>query len=247
MMNILKAIIVEDSRLAREGLTRMLAQFSEIELLGAADHPNHALPMIETMQPDLLFLDIHMPGENGFELLAKLSYQPAIIFTTAYSEYAIRSFDFDTIDYLVKPISQERLAQSIKRLLNKFAQNQEVKENTGANKTRLEINSKIFVKDGEKCHLISLDAIRYIESCKNYVQLFFDDQRAYVKKSMNTIEQRLPVEYFFRANRQHIINLQAIKAIEESMQQGYLVTLNDGKVLEISRRNAIELKERLSL
>nr|WP_315486615.1 LytTR family DNA-binding domain-containing protein [uncultured Undibacterium sp.] len=242
----MKAIIVEDSRLARDGLTRMLAQFPEIELLGAADHPKQALPMIEEMQPDLLFLDIHMPGEDGFELLAKLSYHPIIIFTTAYSEYAIRSFDFDTIDYLVKPISQERLAQAIKKLFNRSPENQDSKESITANKTRLEINSKIFVKDGEKCHLISLEAIRYIESCKNYVQLFFGDQRAYVKKSMNTIEERLPAGYFFRANRQHIINLQAIKSIEESMQQGYLVTLNDGKVLEISRRNAIELKERLS-
>jgi two-component system LytT family response regulator len=242
----MKAIIVEDSRLAREGLTRMLAQFPEIELLGAADHPTQALPMIENLQPDLLFLDIHMPGEDGFELLAKLSYQPTIIFTTAYSEYAIRSFDFDTIDYLVKPISQQRLAQAIKKLFIKSIDSQDSKESTTANKVRLAINSKIFVKDGEKCHLISLDAIRYIESCKNYVQLFFGEQRAYVKKSMNTIEERLPTEYFFRANRQHIINLQAIKAIEESIQQGYLVTLNDGKVLEISRRNAIELKERLS-
>ncbi|MFZ6817613.1 LytR/AlgR family response regulator transcription factor [Undibacterium sp. Ji22W] len=242
----MKAIIVEDSRLAREGLTRMLGQFPEIELLGAADHPKQALPMIEEMQPGLLFLDIHMPGEDGFELLAKLSYQPTIIFTTAYSEYAIRSFDFDTIDYLVKPISQERLTQAIKKLFNKSPDDHDSKEGIAANKTRLEINSKIFVKDGEKCYLISLDSIRYIESCKNYVQLFFGDQRAYVKKSMNTIEERLPAGYFFRANRQHIINLQAIKAIEESMQQGYLVTLSDGKVLEISRRNAIELKERLS-
>ncbi|MFZ6800256.1 LytR/AlgR family response regulator transcription factor [Undibacterium sp. Di24W] len=242
----MKAIIVEDSRLAREGLTRMLTQFTEIELLGAADHPKQALPLIEEMKPELLFLDIHMPGEDGFELLAKLSYQPTIIFTTAYSEYAIRSFEFDTIDYLVKPISQERLAQAIKKLFNKSGENQETKGSIETNKARLEINSKIFVKDGEKCHLVSLDAIRYIESCKNYVQLFFDNQRAYVKKSLNTIEERLPTEYFFRANRQHIINLQAIKSIEESMQQGYLVTLNNGKVLEISRRNAIELKERLS-
>ncbi|PRC92578.1 LytR/AlgR family response regulator transcription factor [Solimicrobium silvestre] len=104
----------------------------------------------------------------------------------------------------------------------------------------------MLVKDGDNCHLLSLDSIRYIESCKNYVQIFFDNKRAYVKKSLNGIEQRLPKKHFFRANRQHIVNLDAIRAIEESISEGYTITLNDGKILDVSRRNAVELKELLS-
>lgn len=237
----MKALVVEDSRLAREGLVRMLTAFPEIEVVGAADHPSTALELIKQTAPDVLFLDIHMPGETGFDLLEKLEEIPKIIFTTAYSEYAIRSFDFDTVDYLLKPISHERLAQAIQKLLAKQTETEETK------KSPLEIHSRIFVKDGEHCHLIALGSITYIESCKNYVQIFFAGKRAYIKKTMNSIEERLPKQYFFRASRQHIVNLQAIRNIEESMQLGYLVTLSDGKVLEISRRNAMELKDMLSL
>ncbi len=240
----MKAIVIEDSRLARDGLVRMLGSFPEIQIVAACENASAARQAIAQCQPEVLFLDIHMPGEDGFELLASLARLPKIVFTTAYSEYAIRSFDFDTVDYLVKPISTERLAQAVTKLLSQESIDKQV-----ADKERpsLDMKSKIFIKDGERCHLVSLESIDYIESCKNYVQVFFGGQRAYVKKSMNNVEERLPSNYFFRANRQYIINLQAIQKIEESMQLGFLVTLNGGKVIEISRRNALSLKEILSL
>jgi two-component system, LytTR family, response regulator len=237
----MKAIVVEDSRLAREGLVRMLAAFDEIEVVGQADHPDTALALIQETRPDVIFLDIHMPGATGFDLLAALDYLPRIVFTTAYSEYAIRSFDYNTVDYLLKPISQERLEIAVRKLADSEP------EDTDAPRPALDIGSKIFVKDGERCHLVSLGSIRYIESCKNYVRIYFGNDRAYIKKSMNSVEERLPPRHFFRANRQCIVNLQEIAAIEESVSLGYDVTMSDGKVIEISRRNAQELKDLLSL
>ena len=242
----MKAIVIEDSRLAREGLVRMLKAFPSIEVVGQADHPSTALSLIQELHPDVLFLDIHMPGETGFDLLEKLDYTPRIVFTTAYTDYAIRSFDYNTVDYLLKPISQERLSQAIQKLSEKQDTNDSNNEDIRDKKEALDIHSKIFVKDGERCFLIGLDTIQYIESCKNYVQIFFDNKKAYVKKSLNSIEERLPKKIFFRASRQHIVNLQAISKIEESISDGYKITMADGKVLEISRRNATELKELLS-
>lgn len=246
----MKAIIVEDSRLAREGLVRMLKDFPAMKVVAQADHPSTALKLIQDLHPDVIFLDIHMPGESGFDLLEKLDYTPRIIFTTAYTDYAIRSFDYNTVDYLLKPISQERLRQAINKLSNNTEEtesNKDQRDQSLEKKEILDIHSKIFIKDGERCFLIGLDSIAYIESSKNYVQVFFGNKKAYIKKSLNSIEERLPKKYFFRANRQHIVNLQAISTIEEAMSEGYKITLIDGKVLEISRRNASELKELLSL
>lgn len=248
----MKAIVVEDSRLAREGLVRMLQDYPQLTVVGQADHAGSALTLVNETQPDVIFLDIHMPGGSGFELLEKLSYLPQIIFTTAYSEHAIRSFDFNTIDYLLKPISKERLTVAINKLLartdNDAAEETEQSENNKNQpvKDPLEGHSKLLVKDGDHCYLIRLDTIRYIESQKNYVQLFFENNKAFVKKSLNSIETRLPKSIFFRANRQYVVNLQEIRRIEESISDGFVVTMSDGKELEISRRNAIELKELLS-
>lgn len=236
----MKALVVEDSRLAREGLLRMLSAFPRIELVGAAATVAEALEQVAQVRPDVIFLDIHLPGEDGFALLERLDYLPRIVFTTAYSEYAIRSFDYHTIDYLVKPISPERLALAVDKLLCTAVAG-------SAARGPLEPHHRIFLKHGEQCHLVRLDQIRYFESCKNYVQVYFDQRHAYVKKALNSIEERLPRDMFFRASRQHIINLHAVRQIEESISQGYAVTLDNGTVLEISRRNAVELKEMLSL
>jgi two-component system LytT family response regulator len=252
----MKAIVVEDSRLAREGLVRMLKDYPELTVVGQADHAGSALTLVNETHPDVIFLDIHMPGGTGFDLLEKLSYLPQIIFTTAYSEHAIRSFDFNTIDYLLKPISKERLTIAVNKLLARTNTNNndtdtedETQSDNDKNQTvkdPLEGHSKLLVKDGDHCFLIRLDTIRYIESQKNYVQLFFENNKAFVKKSLNSIEARLPKSIFFRANRQYVVNLQEIRRIEESISDGFVVTMSDGKELEISRRNAIELKELLS-
>lgn len=241
----MKTLVVEDSRLARDGLIRMLSKHPDLQLIGAAEDAEAARTMISEHRPQLLFLDIHMPGETGFELLESLDYEPKIIFTTAYSEYAIKSFDFQTVDYLLKPVSEERLALAIDKLTQ--AQAPSDKSEPALAEPALTMDSRIFVKDGDRCHLVELASIDYIESCKNYVRLFFDGDKAFVKKSLNQVEQRLPASSFFRANRQYLINLHAIRAIEEAVQDGYEVTMKDGRVIEMSRRNAARLKEVLSL
>ncbi len=236
----MKTLVVEDSRLAREGLVRMLNKYSDLQLIDAAEDADAARRIIAKHRPELLFLDIHMPGENGFEFLESLDYEPRIIFTTAYSEYAIKSFDFQTIDYLLKPVSDERLALAIEKLT-------QTQDRPTRTEPALSLDSRIFVKDDDRCHLVEVATIDYIESCKNYVRLFFGGDKAFVKKSLNQVEQRLPTSSFFRANRQYLINLHAIRAIEEAVQDGYEVTMNDGAVIEMSRRNAARLKEVLSL
>lgn len=235
----MKALVVEDSRLAREGLLRMLGKFSELDVVGSADHPSTAMTLIAETHPDVLFLDIHMPGESGFDLLEKLDYAPKVIFTTAYSEYAYRSFDYNPVDYLLKPVSPERLADAVQKL-------NAPDEEANSRDEPLEISSKMFIKDGDDCHLVTLSSIRYFESCKNYVRVFFDDQNAFVKKALNTIEARLPTRNFFRVSRQYVVNLHEIQAIDESIGDGYDLTMSDGRVLEVSRRNAAELKKLLS-
>lgn len=238
----MKALIIEDSRLAREGLARMLSDYPAINIVGKAADAHEAKVLIEATKPDVLFLDIHMPGKTGLELLEELDELPKIIFTTAYSEYAIKSFEYPTIDYLLKPISQERLAVAVNKLLSDDSPTQQMQPPA----RKLELNSKIFIKDGEACHLVALNDIYYIESCKNYVRAFFDNKKAFVRKNMTQIEEVLPSEIFFRASRQGIINLNHIQNIEASVGDGYEVTLTNGVVAEVSRRNAARLKEMLS-
>ncbi len=243
----MKAIVIEDSRLAREGLARMLGAFAEINVLGLAANVSDALLLIQQHTPDVLFLDIHMPEENAFDLLSQLSYQPKIIFTTAYSEYAVQSFEYNTIDYLLKPISQSRLSRAIEKLSQANHIDDVVTE------PPLTMDSRILVKEGENCQLVPLKSIDLIESCKNYVRLFWQEdatklsQKAFIKKSLNQIEERLPSNEFFRTNRQFIINLQSILKIEENISDGFDILLNNGRLIEVSRRNAVKLKALLSL
>jgi two-component system LytT family response regulator len=246
----MKAIVVEDSRLARDGLMRMLAEFTEVDVIGSAEDVSAALALIEQHQPDVIFLDIHMPEQNGFELLAKMTYEAKIIFTTAYAEYAVQAFEHNSVDYLLKPISKERLTKAIKKLRNQNLK-QDKAEVSGEyeqdNESILALNSRIFVKDNDQCHLIEIVNIDYIESCKNYVQVYFAQKKAFVKKSLNHVEIRLPKELFFRVNRQFIINLQSVVTIVETLSDGYELTMTDGKTIEISRRNTVKLKALLSL
>lgn len=251
----MKIAVVEDSQFAREGLVAMLASYPDLELICSADHTDTALELLNETPVDVLFLDIHLPGSSGFELLVNLDYAPLIIFTTAYSEYAVRSFDFNTVDYLLKPISRQRLDQAVEKLRRQYIalsispRSQLDPESTRAEELQpaLEPGSRLFIKDNDKCYLIELASIRYFESCKNEARAFFDGNKAYIKRSMNELERRLPARIFFRANRQYIVNLQAVKSIEESVSIGFSLLMSDGKKIEISRRRATQLAEMLRL
>jgi len=237
----ISAMVIEDSILAREGLIDMLSKFPIIKIVGQAEHPDSAITAIRELQPTLLFLDIHMPGKTGFDLLEQLDYEPLIIFTTAYSEYAIRSFDFQTIDYLMKPISKYRLEQAMDKLESHVAGPSTVEK-----KEKMDTENRLFVKGKEDCHIVALTEIEYFESCKNYVRIFFGNKSAFIKKSLNQVESRVPDSLFFRCSRQHIINLRKITAIEETVNDGFLIVLKGDKKISVSRRNSTKLKSLLS-
>lgn len=242
----MKAIIVDDERLARNELKRLLENFPHMEVIAEAANTDEASALLETMQPDVLFLDIQMPGKTGFEWLESWEgYLPEVIFTTAFDEYALKAFEVNALDYVLKPIELARLSESIQKLDKR--QIQQTRTIASPNHV-LGAQDQIFVKDGERCWFVRLDRVRLCESMGNYVRLFFDDQKPLVLKSLNALEERLDPKVFFRANRKHIINLNYIDKIEPWFSGGLQVTLSGkGEKIEISRRQSIRFKELLSL
>jgi two-component system LytT family response regulator len=240
----MKTLIVDDERLARNELRRLLEAFPRIEIVGEAANSEEALEKIDQLGPELLFLDIQMPGKNGFELLSSIEGNvPDVIFTTAYDEYALKAFEFNALDYLLKPIEPARLAEAI----NKVEDYQQHEIKRKENVKLLTTEDQVFVKDGEKCWFVKLGKIRLFESMGNYVRLHFDDQKPLILKSLNALDEKLDPHAFFRANRKHIINLQCIEKIEPWFSGGLQVTLKGGEKIEISRRQAIRFKEMMSL
>ena len=234
----MKAIVIEDSRLAREGLVRMLERHADICVVDTADNIATALTAINIHKPDLLFLDIHLPEGSGFDLLAKIDYEPRIIFTTAFSEYAIQSFNYQTVDYLLKPISRARLEDAINKLYKTVSHRAD-------NRERLGVTDKIMLKDGDRCAIVDVAQIQYVEICKNYVQIFFNEEKYFVKRTLSYIEDKLPDNIFFRASRQCVINRNFVTGLEEGVGDGYEVTLANGMAVELSRRGTIQLKDML--
>jgi two-component system LytT family response regulator len=244
----MRTLIVDDERLARNELKRLLEPYTKIEIVAEAANAEEALKLIEELQPELLFLDIQMPGKNGFELLSSIEGKsPEVIFTTAYDEYAIKAFEYNALDYLLKPIDTERLKETIHRIEENQAQPESPAHAPERAEKVLGENDQVFVKDGEKCWFVKLGKIRLFESMGNYVRLHFDDQKPLVLKSLNNLEERLDPNTYFRANRKHIINLHWIEKIEPWFSGGLLVTLQGGDKIEISRRQAIRFKELMSL
>ncbi len=247
----MRTLIIDDERLARIELRRLLQEFPKIDIVGEAANADEALQLIDELEPELLFLDIQMPGKNGFELLTALKGSaPDVIFTTAFDEYAIKAFEFNALDYLLKPIDTERLREAISRIED----NQPATETVTGERSEIARVEKIlgqddqvFVKDGDRCWFVKLSKVRLFESMGNYVRLYFDDQKPLVLKSLNSLEERLDPQTFFRANRKHIINLAWIDKIEPWFSGGLLVTLQGGDKIEISRRQTIRFKELMSL
>ncbi|SFC32008.1 two-component system, LytT family, response regulator [Flexibacter flexilis DSM 6793] len=247
----LNTLIVDDERLARNELRRLLEPFTNINIVGEAVNGDDALAKIAELQPDLLFLDIQMPGKTGFEVLSALhDHVPEVIFTTAYDEYALKAFEFNAADYLLKPIDPQRLAEAIKRLESSEPRVAPEGDGAGANSFSNKVlseNDQVFVKDGDKCWFIRLGNVRLFESVGNYVRLYFDNQKPLILRSLNALEERLDPHIFFRANRKHIINLRMVEAIEPYFSGGLLARLKGGDKIEISRRQAIRFKELMSL
>lgn len=236
----MKALIVDDERLARVELKRLLEAHKEIMIVGEAVNVDDAKEKIETLKPDILFLDIQMPGKTGFQLLEELETVPHVIFTTAYDEYALKAFEVNALDYLLKPIEPKRLSEAIGKVSEKI-QAEEMP------KTPLTENDRVFVKDGERCWFVRLSDVRLFESEGNYVRIFFNENKPLILRSLNSLDERLDPKTFFRANRKHIINLKWIDTIEPWLNGGLLVKLKGNDKIEVSRRQAVKFKEMLSL
>jgi two-component system LytT family response regulator len=247
-MKSFKTLIIEDERLAREELKLLLKDYLEIEIIGEAKNGEEGLQKIKEHKPDLLFLDVSMPGMTGFEMLKHLEEIPRVIFITAYDEYALKAFEVNALDYILKPVDPDRLKEAIAKLSaseDDFVSNQA--ESLSRKNRQLTLNDRVFIKDGEKCWFIELNKVRMLESEGNYVKVYFDNFKPLILRSLNSFEDRLDPEYFFRANRKFIINLNWVTNIENWFNGGLQVELREGEKVEISRRQAIRFKELLSI
>jgi two-component system LytT family response regulator len=244
----MKALIIDDERLAREELKSLLAPFDFIEIIGEAKNSIEGIELIKTLKPDIVFLDIQMPGLNGFEMLQQLDEIPQVIFTSAFDEYALKAFEVNALDYLLKPIDPERLKETLSKLKEPEEEfNTKLNGIESQKNKQLSKGDKVFIKDGEKCWFIEVENIRMFESDGNYVKVYFDKFRPLILRSLNSLEERLDPKIFFRANRKFIVNLNCITSIENWFNGGLYVTLKDGEKIEISRRQAIRFKDLMSL
>jgi two-component system, LytTR family, response regulator len=236
----MKALIIDDERLARAEVRRLLADFNWVKVVGEAENAEQALALIQSQQPDLLFLDVQMPGKSGFDLIEEIrGDMPRVIFTTAYDEFALRAFEVNALDYLMKPITPDRFAAALSRVRD---------EPVGpVNQSPLRASDQVFVRDGERCWFIPVSKIRLLESEGNYTRVRFENQSPLIYRSLSTLEQRLPADDFFRINRQQVANLHFIEKIETWFSHGLKIWLKGGEECEVSRRAARAFRQKLSL
>lgn len=241
------ALIIDDERLARNELRKLLASHPEIEVLGEASNADEGLKLIQQITPDVIFLDIQMPAKTGFDLLQELDRSPEVIFTTAHDEYAIKAFEVNAFDYLLKPIDPKRLSDAVQKLIMQDERDGIMGDARMELRGSLNENDQVFVKDGEKCWFVKLSDIRLFESVGNYARVFFGSNKPLILKSLNSLEERLDTRIFFRANRKHIVNLRMIEKVEPFFNGGLLLEIKGGEKIEVSRRQAVRFKEMMSL
>ncbi|TDT47021.1 two-component system LytT family response regulator [Maribacter spongiicola] len=240
-MKTYKAVIIDDERLAREEVKRALKKYPEFIVVGEANNVDAAIKLIANEDPDLLFLDIHMPEKSGFDLLEELTTVPEVVFTTAYDQYAVKAFELNALDYLVKPLREERFAKTIEKVKQELVEKAKVPQDV------LPMHKKIFIKDGESCYFIPISDIYYIESMENYARLYFGDKKAMIKRSLNLLEKKLDTTVFFRANRSQIINTHFIKEIHPHFNNKLHIILISGEKIEVSSRQSVKFKNWNSL
>jgi two-component system, LytTR family, response regulator len=240
----MKLLIVDDTRLARQELKTLLAAHADIEVIGEADDLPSARSAVESLRPHLLLLDIQLPSGTGFDLLEALDTLPLVIFTTAYDQYAVRAFEANALDYLVKPVAPDRLGAALDRARARLAT---TSPGETAPRTPLGAEDTVFLRDGERCWFVALKDISHIEVDGNYARVHFRGGHASLARSLSALEARMDPNLFLRANRNTLVNLRAIASIDPWVNDGYQLKLRNGSEIEVSRRQARELRERLSL
>lgn len=230
----MRVAIVDDERLARNDLRRLLGEHDEVQVVAEAASVAEGLRVVSALAPDLLFLDIQMPDGSGFDLLAGLNASPDVIFTTAYDEYALRAFDVNALDYLLKPIEPQRLELALGKYKPALAE--------PADKSPL-TDGKVFIQDGERCWFVALDRIVLLESEGNYTRVHFDQHRPLLLRSLNQLGDRLDVRHFLRVNRRQIVNLRFVVSLATAPSGSLELVLEGGLKVAMSRRRAAEFKQ----
>jgi two-component system LytT family response regulator len=231
----LNVLIVDDERLARTELRRLLAAHPDVAVAGEAANGDEAEACLQSLDVDVLFLDIQMPGVTGFDLLERLDTVPAVVFMTAYDEYAVRAFEVNAFDYLMKPIRPERLAAALDK----------IRAARAAHKRSMP--DRVFLRDGERCWIVAVADIVLFESDGNYARAFFGRERPMIRTSLQLLEARLDPTVFFRASRRHLINLRHVEAVDDGVDDSYIVRMRGGHRVDVSRRQSRKLRETLSL
>jgi len=236
----MRALIVDDERLARMELRRLLAAHPALTIVGEAANAAEAHAAIAALAPDLVFLDVQMPGGSGFDLLASLDAAPAVIFTTAFDQYALRAFDVSALDYLLKPIEPARLAHALRKLEPKPA----APPAPAPDKDKaMAVDGKVFIKDGERCWFVALEQIMLFESEGNYTRVYFDANRPLMLRSLNQLEARLDPARFLRVSRRQIINLDFVASVAPGPGAGMVLTLKGDIKVPMSRRRAAQFRQ----
>ena len=235
--------IIDDERLAREELKMLLQAIEMVELIGEASSGEEAKRLLPSLEPDILLVDINMPGMNGIEFVKGLNNPPYVIFVSAHEDHAISAFSVGAFDYLLKPINPNRLMESFNRILQDEQDDWNSAKEQPLEKKKLTITDKVYIRDGEKSWFVSLSDIRLFESDGNYVKLHFQRHKPMLLRSLNSFQELLDPHFFFRANRKHIVNIEWISSVETWFNGGLMVELKTGEKIEISRRQAIRFKE----
>jgi two-component system LytT family response regulator len=244
----LRTIIVEDEELARNLMKSFLSGNDKIEIIAECENGFEGVKMINELKPDLVFLDIQMPKITGFELLELLEHKPQIVFATAYDQYAIKAFEFNAADYLLKPYSKDRLNEAVEKVSERIQKEgliSDVAEKI-ANYPKEDVLDRVVVKDRHKIHIIPVDHIRYIESMDDYVMIYTTEGRHMKQKTMHYFEDMLDPKEFVRIHRSYIVRVSEINEIQQYEKESYIVILHDKTKLKVSKTGYKNIKEVLN-
>lgn len=240
----MNALIVDDERIARAELRRLLAVHPDVVIAGEAANAKDAESRLAELDVDVLFLDITLPGASGFDLLERLESVPQLIFTTAHDEFALRAFDVNALDYLLKPIRPDRLAGALDKI--RAARRDEPAAVTRAKQFR-SASDRVFLRDGERCWIVTVGDIAFFEGEGNYARVHVGAHRPLIRTSLNALEARLDPGLFFRASRQHLINLRFVEGVEANADDSFTARLRGGHSVRLSRRQSRKLHASLGL
>jgi two-component system LytT family response regulator len=238
----MNALLVDDERLARQELRRLLGGHADVTIVGEAVNADEAVACLAEPSIDLVFLDIQMPGGSGFDVLERLDRVPLVVFTTAFDEYAVRAFEVNAFDYLLKPVRPERLASALEKARAMLAAAREVRPERPRSS-----GERVFLRDGERCWIVQWAEIVLFEVEGNYARAYFGSNRPLIRMSLNALEARLDPAIFFRASRQHIVNLRFIESVETTPDDTYIIHLKNKTEVPVSRRQSRQLRESLGL